>query len=121
MNRIDSSKSSNQEISLPHQQFDIVTKDVIHAFPEDVLRFIMNRTDLQFLEHLETEFANVETREMDSLTKVLLNGEPVLVHCEFQTSDSTNLDMTRRNVGYIGRCYERYGLPIFFARHISPS
>ena len=73
----------------------------------------MNRTDLQFLEHLETEFVNVETREMDSLTKVLLNGEPVLVHCEFQTSDSTNLNMARRNVGYIGRCYEKYGLPIF--------
>lgn len=50
---------------------------------------------------------------MDSLIKVLLNGEPALVHCEFQTSDSTNLDMARRNVGYIGRCYERYGLPIF--------
>lgn len=113
MNRTDSSKSSTEEISLPHQQFDIVTKDVIHTFPEDVLRFIMNRTDIEFLEHLETEFANVETREMDSLIKVLLNGEPVLVHCEFQTGDSSDLDMTRRNVGYIGRCYERYGLPIF--------
>ena len=83
MNRTDTSESSNEKTSIPHQQFDIVTKDVIHTFPEDVLRFIMNRTDLQFLEHLETEFPNVETREMDSLTKVALNGEPVLVPCEF--------------------------------------
>ncbi len=113
MNKVHPSKTSTEKISLPHQQFDIVTKDVIYTFPEDVLRFIMNRTDIQFLEHLETEFANVETHEMDSLIKVLLNGEPALVHCEFQTSDSTNLDMARRNVGYIGRCYERYGLPIF--------
>lgn len=119
MNETGKSKSSNEETSLPHNQFDIVTKDVIRTFPEDVLQFIMDRTDIQFLEHLETEFTNVETREMDSLTKVLLNGEPVLVHCEFQTSDSTNLDMTRRNVGYIGRCYERYGLPIFLTSYIS--
>ena len=113
MNLTKPSKALTEEILLPYQQFDIVTKDVIYTFPEDVLRFIMNRTDIQFLEHLETEFANVETRKMDSLIKVLLNGEPALVHCEFQTSDSTNLDMARRNVGYIGRCYERYGLPIF--------
>ena len=44
---------------------------------------------------------------------MLLDGEPALVHCEFQTSDSTHLEMARRNVGYLGRCYERYGLPIF--------
>ncbi len=113
MNRTDTSKSSTEEISLPHQQFDIVTKDVIHTFPDDVLRFIMNRTDIQFLEHLETEFINVEKREMDSLTKVLLNGEHALVHCEFQAGDSTDVDMARRNAGYIGRCYEKYGLPIF--------
>ena len=113
MNRNDTSKSATEEISLPHQQFDIVTKDVIHTFPDDVLRFIMNRTDIQFLEHLETEFINVEKREMDSLTKVLLNGEHALVHCEFQAGDSTDVDMARRNAGYIGRCYEKYGLPIF--------
>lgn len=83
MNRTDPSKTSTEKISLPHQQFDIVTKDVIYTFPEDALLFIMNRTDIQFLEHLNTEFSNVETREMDSLIKVLLNGEPALVHCEF--------------------------------------
>ena len=98
---------------LPHQQFDIVAKDVIYTFPEDVLRFVMNRADIQFLEHVESEFATVERREMDSLIKVLLDHEPVLVHCEFQVGDSSHLNMVRRNVGYLGRCYEKYGLPIF--------
>ena len=112
MNLTQQNKSSIQQISLPHQQFDIVTKDVIYMFPEDVLRFILNRTDIKVVEHLETEFVNVEKRELDSLIKVLINEKPVLVHCEFQTDDSTELDMVRRNIGYIGRCYERYGLPI---------
>ena len=112
MNITDKSKTTTYQFSLPHQQFDIVTKDVIYRFPEDVLKFILNRTDIQVLEHLESEFANVEKREMDSLIKVLINEEPVLVHCEFQTDDSTEIEMVRRNVGYMGRCYERYGLPV---------
>jgi hypothetical protein len=78
-----------------------------------MLGFLMRGSNIEFLEHLESEFTTVETRQMDSLIKVLLAGEPALVHCEFQTSDSTHLEMVRRNVGYLGRCYERYGLPIF--------
>ena len=101
------------QVLLPHQQFDIVTQDVIHRFPEDVLQLIMNRMDIEYLDHIETDFATVEKREMDSLIKVLLNKELVLIHCEFQVGDSTVKDMVRRNVGYLGRCYEKYGLPIF--------
>ena len=41
-----------------------------------------------------------------------LGDELVLVHIEFQVGDSTDVEMVRRNVGYLGRCYERYGLPI---------
>ena len=97
---------------LPHQRFDMVAKDVIHAFPEDILGFLMEGWDIEFLEHLESEFTTIEARRMDSLIKVLLNGEEVLVHCEFQTTDSTHAEMPRRTAGYIIRCCERYGLPI---------
>ena len=50
---------------------------------------------------------------MDILLKVLLDEEPVLIHCEIQTDDSVYPNMVRRNVGYLGRCYEKYGLPIY--------
>ena len=60
------------QILLPHQKFDVVTQDIIHRFPEDVLQLIMNRTDIEYLDHIETDFATVEKREMDSLIKVLL-------------------------------------------------
>ena len=98
---------------LPHQRFDIVAKDVIDPFPEDMLGFLMEGWDIEFVEHLDSELTTVETRQMDSLIKVLLDGEEVLVHCEFQTTDSTHADMVQRTVDYLGRCYGRYGLPIF--------
>ena len=117
----DATQPASNRKGLPHHRFDIVAKDAIYTFPEDVLQFLMQESDIEFLEHLESEFTTVETRQMDSLIKVLLNGEPALVHCEFQTSDSTHLEMVRRNVGYLGRCYERYGLPILFACHLPAS
>lgn len=105
-------QSASETPDLPHQRFDSVAKDVVQTFPEDLLWFLMPSSDIEFLEHLESELTTVETRQMDSLIKVRLAGEEVLVHCEFQTADSTHADMTRRTVGYLGRCYERYGLPI---------
>ena len=78
-----------------------------------MLQFLMGESAIEFVEHLESELPTVEARQMDSLIKVRLDGDLVLVHCEFQTSDSTHQEMVRRTVGYLGRCYERYGLPIF--------
>ena len=54
----------------------------------------------------------MEVRRTDSLINVGLGDQRVLVHIEFQVSDSAPVAMARRNVGYLGRCYERYGLPI---------
>ena len=104
---------ASKTTDLPHQRFDIVAKDVIDTFPEDMLEFLMEGWDIEFLEHLDSELTTVEARQMDSLIKVLLNGEEVLVHCEFQTTDSTHANMVQRTVDYLGRCYGRYGLPIF--------
>ena len=98
--------------SLPHGRYDIVTKDALQKFPEDILRAVLERADFKFIEFVDSEFTTVEIRRTDSLIKVLLGDEFVLVHIEFQVGDSTAPDMTRRNVGYLGRCYERYGLPI---------
>ena len=37
----------------------------------------------------------------------------MLLHYEFQTTDSTDLPMPRRMAGYIGRAIEQYDLPIY--------
>ena len=98
--------------SLPHGRYDIVTKDALQKFPEDILRAVLERADFKFVEFVEGEFTTVEIRRTDSLIKVLLGDELVLVHIEFQVGDSAAPEMVHRNVGYLGRCYERYGLPI---------
>lgn len=51
-------------------------------------------------------------RRVDSLIKVKIGDEIVLVHIEFQVNESSSNNMLRRNIGYIGRCFEIYGLPI---------
>ena len=98
--------------SLRHDRYDVVTKDALRKFPDDILRTVLERPDFQFEEFLDSEFANVDVRRMDNLVKARLADDEVLVHIEFQVGDSALLDMARRNVGYLGRCYERYGLPI---------
>ncbi len=105
-------RSESESQPLPHDRYDIVTKDTVEAFPEDILRTVLDRTDFTFLEFVDGEFTTVEVRRTDSLIKVRLGGEIVLVHIEFQVDDSTSTSMVRRNVGYLGRCYEKYGLPI---------
>ena len=111
--RKDEEQAASDGLVLPHQQFDIVAKDPFYVFPEDMLRFLMNRLDFEFIEHVDSNLTTVEVRHMDILIKVLVEEQPVLVHCEIQTDDSQHPDMARRNVGYLGRCYEKYGLPIY--------
>ena len=113
MNEQSEKQPEPNEINLPHQKFDIVAKDPFYTFPEDMLRFLMNGTDFEFVEHVDSNLTTVEIRHMDILIKIRLDGQPVLIHCEIQTDDSVQPNMVQRNVGYLGRCYERYGLPIY--------
>ena len=113
MNEQSEKQPESNEINLPHQKFDIVAKDPFYTFPEDMLQFLMNGTDFEFVEHVDSNLTTVEIRHMDILIKVLRDEKPVLVHCEIQTDDSTHPNMVQRNVGYLGRCFEKYGLPIY--------
>jgi len=113
LNEQSEKQTASDEIILPHQQFDIVAKDPFYTFPEDMLQFLMGGNDFEFIEHVDSNLTTVEVRHMDILIKVLLDGHPVLVHCEIQTDDSGHPNMVQRNIGYIGRCYEKYGLPIY--------
>lgn len=106
-------QTASDEIILPYQQFDIVAKDPFYTFPKDMLQFLMGGNNFEFIEHVDSNLTTVEVRHMDILIKVLLNEQLVLVHCEIQTDDSVHPNMVQRNIGYIGRCYEKYGLPIY--------
>ena len=94
-------------------EFDIVSKQLVKDYPTDFVRFTFEQANFEVLEVIDTEQPTVESRSMDSLIKVRIDGEEVLVHNEFQTGDSTNPSMPRRMAGYIGRAIETYGLPIY--------
>ncbi len=98
--------------NLPHNRFDIVSKDIFGTFAEDLLKKLTNIPGLKFVEQLETELPTVEIRRMDTLSKAEINNIAVLVHIEFQVSRESVPEILKRKVGYFGRCFERYGLPI---------
>ena len=66
-NSKDGEQHTSDAVSLPHQQFDIVAKDPFYVFPEDMLRFLMNRFDFEFIEHVDSNLTTVEVRHMDVL------------------------------------------------------
>ena len=92
-------------------EFDTVAKHLIQTHPADFARFTLQRDDIQAVEVLDTEQPNV--RRPDSLLQVRAGDQDVLVHHEFQTTDSTDTPMPLRMAGYIGHLIERYGLPVF--------
>ena len=97
---------------IPGQKYDITSKSVFRAFPQDVASYLMNDPTLKFIEFIDSGLPLVETREMDILMKVEIRGRLTLVHFEIQAAESTHQRMVRRTVGYIGRGYEKHGLPV---------
>ena len=92
-------------------EFDTVAKHLIQTHPADFVRFALQRDDIEDVKVLDTEQPSV--RRPDSLLRVCVGNDEVLVHHEFQTTDSTDTPMPRRMAGYIGRLIERYGLPVY--------
>ena len=92
-------------------EFDAVSKHLIQTYPDDFASFTLGREDVEVLAVIDTEQLTVEAHQTDSLIRVRMGDEEILVHNEFQTTDSTNPPM--RMAGYIGRAIEHHGLPIY--------
>ena len=94
-------------------EFDAISKHLIQKYPDDFASFTLGREDVEVLAVIDTEQFTVEARQTDSLIRVRMDDEEVLVHNEFQTTDSTNPPMPRRMAGYIGHAIRQHGLPIY--------
>ena len=103
-------------------KYDALSKYIVQTHTEDVLYFAFGHGGVEVLEVLETEQPTVEIRRTDSLIRVRIAGKEALVHCEFQTADSTEKPMNRRMARYIGYLIERYGLPVLsFVIYLRPT
>ncbi len=94
-------------------EFDAISKHLIQTYPDDFASFTLGREDVEVLAVVDTEQLTVEAHQTDSLIRVRIDDEEVLVHNEFQTTDSTNPPMPRRMAGYIGHAIRQHGLPIY--------
>ena len=94
---------------------DTITKTQARAHPMDFVNlcFKFEQTDVTFLEIITPEQPTVEMHQADMLIKVQLSGEEVLIHFEFQTTDSYNPEMALRMAGYIVRTVKTYRLPVY--------
>ncbi len=77
------------------------------------LCFKFEQQNVAFLEIITPEQPTIEMHQADMLIKVRLSGEEVLVHFEFQTTDSYDPEMALRMAGYIVRTVETYRLPVY--------
>ena len=103
-------------------KYDALSKYIVQTHTEDVLYFAFGHGGVEVIEVLETEQPTVEIRRTDSLIRVRIEGKEALVHCEFQTADSTDKPMDRRMARYIGYLIERYGLPVLsFVIYLRPT
>ena len=95
--------------------FDTASKKQIETNPQDFVNlcFKFGLPNITVLEIVTPEQPTVEMHQVDTLIKALHDNQEVLVHFEFQTTDSYNPEMPLRMAGYIIRAIEVYRLPVY--------
>ena len=95
--------------------FDTASKKQVETNPQDFvdLCFKFGLEDITVLEIITPEQPTIEMHQADILIKVLRDDREVLVHFEFQTTDSYDPEMPLRMAGYTIRAIEVYRLPVY--------
>ena len=95
--------------------FDTASKKQVETNPQDFVDLCFNfgSENTTVLEIITPEQPTIEMHQADILIKALRNNREVLVHFEFQTTDSYDPEMPLRMAGYIIRAIEVYGLPVY--------
>ena len=95
--------------------FDTISKTHARAHPMDFVNHCLDfdRDKVTFVQLITPEQPTIEMHQADMLIKVEHNGEELLIHFEFQTTDSYNPEMALRMAGYIVRTVETYRLPVY--------
>ena len=109
----DMAQRRERTASNSRQQYDTVSKALIHQNPKDWLQFSLGIPEAEVIEVLETEQPTVRSNRADSFIRANVRGEEVIVHLEMQTHDSREVPMPYRMAGYAGRGIESFQLPVY--------
>ena len=95
--------------------FDTASKKTAEISPKDFVHlcFDFETINITDIELIQPEQPTVDMRQTDVVIKAEINGKQVIVHFEFQTTDSSETDMSLRMAGYIIRLIETYGLEVY--------
>ena len=98
--------------------FDSASKRLVQQNPRDFVAFcfnLRNMTGVEFtdVELITPEQPTVEMHQADVLIKVKLRGKYVLVHFEFQTTDSFDPPMALRMASYIIWLVRTYRMDVY--------
>ena len=98
--------------------FDSASKRLVQQNPRDFVTFCFNlrrMTGVEFtdVELITPEQPTVEMHQADVLIKVKLRGKYVLVHFEFQTTDSFDPPMALRMASYILWLVRTYRMDVY--------
>ena len=95
--------------------FDTASKKTAEISPKDFVHlcFGFETIDITAVELIQPEQPTVNMRQADVVIKAEIDGKQVIVHFEFQTTDSSETDMSLRMAGYIIRLIETYGLEVY--------
>ena len=95
--------------------FDTASKKQAETNPQDFVNlcFKFELTNITALELITPEQPTVEMHQADILIKALRDDQEVIVHFEFQTTDSYDPEMPLRMAGYVIRAIEVYQLPVY--------
>ncbi len=91
---------SDKRLILPGQ-FDNVTKRGVQRDPKGFVTTFLG-IEADAFEVIETEQLSMKTHFADSFILITTQDKKAIVHCEFQTHDSTDAPMPFRMAGYIG-------------------
>ena len=98
--------------------FDSASKKLVQKNPRDFVAFcfnLRNMTGIEFtdVELITPEQPTVEMHQADVLIQVKLRGKYVLVHFEFQTTDSFDPPMALRMASYILWLVRTYRMDVY--------
>ena len=105
-------QNASKKTDILPARFDTVTKLVVQRHPEAFVKELLGIEDADFLEVVETTQLTMKAHHADSFVLVTIRGRKTIVHCEFQTHDSTHIPIEFRMAGYACRGIGLYGLPI---------
>ena len=95
--------------------FDTASKKTAEISPKDFVHlcFGFETINITDAELIQAEQPTVDLHQADVVIKAEIDGKQVIVHFEFQTTDSSETDMSVRMAGYIVRLIETYGLEVY--------